>query len=91
MDDLRIGAVIRALRLRLGLTPAELAIKAGVSPAMISRLEHGRFETTDIRTLRRVFAALDADRPHTALAGRRAGPAPLMNAWHASARPVFVR
>ena len=60
MDDLRIGAVIRALRLRLGLTQAELAIKAGVSPAMISRLEHGRFETTDIRTLRRVFAALDA-------------------------------
>ena len=52
--------MIRALRLRLGLTQAELALKARVAPAMVSRLEHDRIETTDIRTLRRVFAALDA-------------------------------
>ena len=60
MDDIRLGSVLRALRLRRGWTQVELGAAARVSPAMISRLERGRIDSTPIRTLRRVFAALDA-------------------------------
>lgn len=52
--------MIRALRVRLGLTQAELAIAAKTWPAMISRFERGRIDATSLRTLRRVFASLDA-------------------------------
>ena len=60
MNDMQVGAVIRALRLRRGWTQADLAQKAGVSPAMISRFERGRIDATSLAVLRRVFAALGA-------------------------------
>lgn len=60
MDDFRLGSVIRALRVRLGLTQADLAVAAKTSPAMISRFERGRIDATNVRTLRRVFTSLDA-------------------------------
>ena len=60
MDDFRLGGVIRILRVRLGLTQADLAIAAKTSAAMISRFEHGRIDATSVRTLRRVFTSLDA-------------------------------
>ncbi|HET9435680.1 MAG TPA: helix-turn-helix domain-containing protein [Candidatus Limnocylindrales bacterium] len=90
MDDLRIGAVLRSLRLRLGLTQAEPALKAGVSPAMVSRLEHGRIERTDVRTLRRVFVAPDA---RIDLVPRWQGAEldRLLDARHAGLTEVLVR
>lgn len=60
VDDIRLGSVIRTLRYRRGWTQARLAAAARLSPAAISRLEHGRLEATTLLVLRRVFSALDA-------------------------------
>lgn len=60
MDDIRIGRLLRALRRNRGLRQADLAKSAGVSQSVISLIERGHLSTLSIRTLRRVFAALDA-------------------------------
>jgi transcriptional regulator with XRE-family HTH domain len=60
MHDIRLGLAIRALRLRRKWTLADLARVARVSPATISRLEHGRVDASSLGVLRRVFTALDA-------------------------------
>jgi transcriptional regulator with XRE-family HTH domain len=60
MEDKRIGSVIKALRHRLGWTQVQLASAARLSPAAISRLEHGRIDATTLVVLRRVFSAMDA-------------------------------
>ncbi|HET9456773.1 MAG TPA: helix-turn-helix domain-containing protein [Candidatus Limnocylindrales bacterium] len=60
MDDIRIGRILRVLRRRLGLTQAQLAVRAGVSQQLISLIERGHGSTLSSRTLRRVFAAVDA-------------------------------
>ncbi len=60
MDDVRIGRALRALRLRRGLTQRELAALVGVSQSAISLAERGHLDRLSIRTVRRIFAALDA-------------------------------
>lgn len=60
MNDVRLGPVIRTLRLRRRWRQADLARAADVSPATISRLERGRVDATSLEVLRRVFAAVDA-------------------------------
>ena len=60
MDDVRIGRSLRALRLRRGLTQAELAAAGGVSQAFVSLIERGHLDAVAIRTVRRLFARLDA-------------------------------
>jgi transcriptional regulator with XRE-family HTH domain len=60
MDDIRIGRILRALRLRLGLRQVDVARAAGVSQSLISLIERGHLASVSIATLRRVFAALDA-------------------------------
>jgi transcriptional regulator with XRE-family HTH domain len=60
MDDMRLGSVIKALRDRRGWTQVQLASAARLSPAAISRLEHGRIDATTLVVLRRVFNAMDA-------------------------------
>jgi transcriptional regulator with XRE-family HTH domain len=60
VDDIRLGGVVRALRIRRGWTQAELARAARVSPSTVSRIERGRIDRMDLAVLRRVFAALDA-------------------------------
>jgi transcriptional regulator with XRE-family HTH domain len=60
MEDVRIGARVRALRHRLGWRQADLAAKAGVSQDLVSRIERGRLEGIPLREVRRVVAALDA-------------------------------
>jgi transcriptional regulator with XRE-family HTH domain len=59
MDDQRIGAIIRLLRIRRNWRQSDLARAAGVSTATISRLERGHFEHLSLATLRAVAAALD--------------------------------
>ncbi len=59
MDDLRFGAAVRRIRLRLRLTQADLSRRAGVSRTTISRVEHGRLDTLSLATVRRVAAAVD--------------------------------
>jgi Helix-turn-helix. len=57
MQDTQVGAVIRALRHRLGWTQKVLAREAGVSDSVVSDLERGRIERVSFGILRRVFAA----------------------------------
>ena len=60
MDDQRVGRVLRLLRQRRGLTQAQLGREAGVSQALVSLMERGHLESVSLRTLRRVFAVVDA-------------------------------
>lgn len=48
------------LRVKLGLTQAQLAERCGIDQADISRIEHGSTSPTT-RTLQRIADALDAD------------------------------
>jgi transcriptional regulator with XRE-family HTH domain len=59
VDDLRVGAAIRALRIRRGWRQLDLAGAAGVSRSTISRLERGHFAPQSLDDIRRVAAALD--------------------------------
>ncbi len=59
MDDTRVGAMLRAARLRRGWRQSDLGRAATVSDATVSRLERGHFGTMSIEVLRRVAAALD--------------------------------
>ena len=54
-----IAAKVMALRLERGLTQADLADRAGIDQADISRIERGATSPT-WKTLQRVLAALDA-------------------------------
>lgn len=56
MDDLAIGRVFRALRIRLGWTQDEAAAKAGVSRTSYSEIERGWIDRVPIGKLRKVAA-----------------------------------
>jgi Holliday junction resolvase-like predicted endonuclease len=58
MDDLRIGAIARAVRHRLGLRQLDVALKAGVSQRTVSSIELGRFDHAAIYTVRAVLGAV---------------------------------
>lgn len=60
MDDLRVGRILRQLRLRKGWPQKDLAAAAGLSQSAISLIERGHLATLSIRVLRNVFAAVDA-------------------------------
>jgi transcriptional regulator with XRE-family HTH domain len=59
MDDIRVGALARAIRHRLGWTQRQLAARIGVSQQLISVLERGHLEELTVRTARRIGAALE--------------------------------
>src|SRR5512146_465210 len=61
MDDLGIGRTLRALRLRLRWRQRDLGARAVVSQQLISRIERGHLKGISLDTIRRVFAALEAD------------------------------
>lgn len=56
----RLGTAITGLRLRRGLTQAELAAQADVSRQWLSGLENGRIDGLEVGRLMRVLDALDA-------------------------------
>ncbi len=60
MDPVRFGRQIRALRRRRGWRQADLAVRAGMSRATISRLELGRAEESTLRAIEIVARALSA-------------------------------
>ena len=60
MDDVRVGRLLRALRGRKHLRQQDVAATAGVSQSAISLVERGHLSTLSIRTVRAVFAAVDA-------------------------------
>jgi transcriptional regulator with XRE-family HTH domain len=59
MDALRLGAVFRAVRVRKGWRQIEVARRAGVSRATVSRAERGRTDELMANTLFRIALALD--------------------------------
>lgn len=60
MDPVRLGLAIRALRRHRAWTQAEVAARAGVSQAGVSRAERGEAEHLTLRTLVRIADALGA-------------------------------
>lgn len=60
MDDVRVGRLLRQLRIRKRWRQTDLAADAGISQSAVSLIERGHLSTLSIRTLRGVFAALDA-------------------------------
>lgn len=60
MDEVKVGALFRALRIRRGWRQEDLAARVGVSRAAISRIERGHFGRTSLNSLRGVARALDA-------------------------------
>jgi transcriptional regulator with XRE-family HTH domain len=63
MDDVRVGSVIRAVRLRRGLRQSDVAVAAGVSQAMVSLVERGGLEETSLKLVRRIASAVGVSLP----------------------------
>ena len=59
MDDLGIGRLFRALRLRLGWRQADVAAKAGISRSGYSEIERGHLDAVKVSTLRKVAGILE--------------------------------
>jgi transcriptional regulator with XRE-family HTH domain len=90
MDDLRFGSAIRSIRLRRRLRQADVAAIAGVSDALVSRLERGHVDEMSIRTVRAVAAALDVR--VEVMARWRAGDLDrLLNARHSELHELVAR
>lgn len=60
MDDQRIGAGLRAIRLRAGRTQEEVAIAAGVPRGVVGRIERGLLRGVPLDAIRAVASALGA-------------------------------
>lgn len=59
MEDLRLGATIRAARIKRRWRQTDLAANARVSQMTVSRVERGQIPELTLATLRRVAAALE--------------------------------
>src|SRR6476661_5936718 len=60
MDGVRVGRVIRALRIRRRWRQVDLAARARISQSLVARIERGGAGRARLNTLERVIAALDA-------------------------------
>jgi transcriptional regulator with XRE-family HTH domain len=60
VNDVVLGRVLRALRRRRGWRQVDLAERAGTSQSHISAIERGSAAASSLRTIRRVFEALEA-------------------------------
>jgi transcriptional regulator with XRE-family HTH domain len=59
MDAIRLGAVIRATRIRRGWRQVDLAAASGVSQPTVSRVERGHLRLVSIDSLLRIAEALE--------------------------------
>lgn len=59
MDDLRVGAAFRAVRVRRRWRQQDVADRAGVARSLISDIERGHLDTTSLARLRAVAAVLE--------------------------------
>ncbi|MBF6209703.1 helix-turn-helix transcriptional regulator [Nocardia puris] len=59
-DATRVGATIRAIRTKSGLSGADLARQAGVAPSHLANIESGRRGCT-LDLARRIARALDVE------------------------------
>lgn len=60
MDDERLGALLRVLRVRRGLRQVDVARLAGVLDQTVSRIERGQLTSLSVSTLRTVARVLEA-------------------------------
>jgi transcriptional regulator with XRE-family HTH domain len=60
VDDAKIGRSLRVLRRRRGWRQVDLASKADISQGCVSLIERGHVSSLSIKTVRAVFAAVDA-------------------------------
>ena len=83
VNESQVGAALRVLRIRQGLTQAELAVAAGVPRSIVGHVERGRLATRSLRSVRAIAAALDCT---IALLARWQGGdlGRLMNARHSA-------
>jgi len=61
MNDLRVGRIIRAVRIHVHLRQSDVGRLADCGQSVISLLEHGRLDEASLRTLRRVCTVLEID------------------------------
>jgi transcriptional regulator with XRE-family HTH domain len=59
MDDQRVGAAFRAVRVRRGWRQQDVAERAHVARSVVTEIEHGHFGSMALRSVRAVAAALD--------------------------------
>jgi transcriptional regulator with XRE-family HTH domain len=59
MDDMRVGAAFRAVRLRRHWRKSDVAARAGVSRGFVSLVERGHLDKVSLATLRRLGKVLD--------------------------------
>lgn len=59
MDDLRVGAAFRAVRRRRGWRQVDVATRSGVSRELVSLIERGGLDRTNLDSIRRIGRALD--------------------------------
>ena len=83
MDDRRLGAILRAIRLDRGLTQDEVGAAAGTSRFVVARIEAGRLAGISIGRLRSVATALDV-RPEIVPSWNGGDLGRLLNARHAA-------
>lgn len=60
-DPQRIGRSLRAIRIRLGWRQMDLALRAKVSRAFVSKVERGLFGSSEFAKVQAICAALGAD------------------------------
>jgi transcriptional regulator with XRE-family HTH domain len=61
MDAVRIGRALRAIRLRSELRQVDVALRAKVSRAFVSKVECGRAQGSDLRKIESICRVLGAD------------------------------
>jgi transcriptional regulator with XRE-family HTH domain len=90
MDDQRVGAAYRRLRIRRHLRQADLAALAAVPRKVVMAVEAGRLENVTVGSLRSIARALDG-RFEGTLLWRGDGLDRLMNRGHASLHEAVAR
>ncbi|MEA2622174.1 MAG: Helix-turn-helix domain [Chloroflexota bacterium] len=90
MNDLRVSAAIRAVRIRRGLRQADVATSAECSRALVSLIERGHVDGVPVSTLRRVARVLEIQLDLTAR-WRGGDLDRLLNAGHAAFHESVAR
>jgi transcriptional regulator with XRE-family HTH domain len=90
MDDMRVGAAFRAVRLRRRWRQEDVAVRARVARSLVSDVERGHFERMPLKRLRAVAAALDI-RIDLIVRWRGGELARLLNARHSALNESVAR
>jgi transcriptional regulator with XRE-family HTH domain len=90
VDDHRIGAAIRAIRIRKGLRQRDVATRAGVSRWAVMHIERGRLAALPFGTIRAVASSLDA-RLDTTLRWQGGDLPRLLSARHSAMHETMAR